>query len=477
MTRRTIDDRIQDRDGILYVRLKNEAGAWEWKSTGLRAGRLEDARRLRDALEAPAAPPEPTEGVTVSAYFPLWIAERKKDGKWSVADDESRLKKHFVPRFGARALSSILPHEIKAWVSDLKGSDLAPATVINIYSAASILFGDAEGSGLIERTPFNRRRDKLPKKKRAKRSQKYATWEIERLLTPCADIPEDRRAFYALVFLGGGMRFGEAAARRLRDIDRHKLPLQKLTVHSSYSTKLRREKDTTKMERDREVPVHPLLEGILDDWLTGGWVRQFGRLPDADDLIVPSRLGRHRNVNHMLRKFKADCERVGVEPRRQHDLRGSFWSLCLDAGANKERLRWVVWGRPDGIDGDYDQAGWAAVCQDVLKLELDLGGRAARGAVGGAAATRQPEMLSVFAGMEWRGGRDSKASALPGTSGHSGQETRIAWRFDGSIEGEEDDPDPETAPTAPRPGAYQPPGVDREHGPELIALVFPRGRR
>ncbi len=377
MTRRTVDPHIQDRSGWLYVRYKTAAGAWLWKSTGLPADQLEDARRIRDVLHNKAAPSSaPGAPLTVEGYAKDWIAARRKADLASVGDDESRLRKHLFPRFGSRLLRDVKGHEVKAWAAELVAKGLAPSTVINIYTVASTMFADAEGDAIIERTPFNRRRDRIPRKKDKvrgwRRTAKFDLAEVELLLDPANGIAEDRRVFYALALLGGGRRFGEAAACRVRDLDRTKRPLWRLHVDKSYSTKLRREK-STKTERDVEAPVHPVLQRILSDWLTGGWVRFFGRFPTPDDLIVPSRRGQNRNVNHMLRRFHQDLKRLGLRPRRQHDLRRSFWSLCLDAGANKERLRWVVWGRPDGIDGDYDQAGWEAVCADVLKLQLHPG--------------------------------------------------------------------------------------------------------
>jgi integrase len=72
------------------------------------------------------------------------------------------------------------------------------------------------------------------------------------------------------------------------------------------------------------------------------------RTPEPDDLIIPSRLGRNRNVNHMLRRFHQDLARLGLRKRRQHDLRRTFISLCLADGARKDVLRWITHG-PNGV--------------------------------------------------------------------------------------------------------------------------------
>ena len=53
-----------------------------------------------------------------------------------------------------------------------------------------------------------------------------------------------------------------------------------------------------------------------------------GRPPRPEDLIVPSRRGNHRNVNHMGRRLHEDLERLGLRQRNQHDFRRTFISLA-----------------------------------------------------------------------------------------------------------------------------------------------------
>ena len=119
---------------------------------------------------------------------------------------------------------------------------------------------------------------------------------------------------YAMLFLAG-VRFGEAAALRVASYDPTVQPLGKLLVAASYNVKLHREK-STKTGVTREVPVHPVLAKIIGEWLLGGWAKMIGRDPRPDDLLIPSRLGRHRNVNHMLRRLHEDLGRLGYRKRR-----------------------------------------------------------------------------------------------------------------------------------------------------------------
>jgi len=95
----------------------------------------------------------------------------------------------------------------------------------------------------------------------------------------------DRRMMYGLIFLGG-MRFGEAAARTWADYDDSLEPLGRLHIHSSYSTRLKVVKEPKK-KRAREMPVHPALADLLQEWRESGWAELMGRTPRPEDLIVP----------------------------------------------------------------------------------------------------------------------------------------------------------------------------------------------
>jgi integrase len=59
-------------------------------------------------------------------------------------------------------------------------------------------------------------------------------------------------------------------------------------VSESYSIHLRRTK-RTKTGVTRQVPVHPVLQQILDEWLESGFRGTFGRDPGPTDLMFRTR--------------------------------------------------------------------------------------------------------------------------------------------------------------------------------------------
>jgi hypothetical protein len=167
----------------------------------------------------------------------------------------------------------------------------------------------------------------------------------------------------------GGPRFGEAAAIRWED-HVHARPLTKICVTQSYNTRKRRVKET-KTETPRDVPVHPELLRVLDWWKREGWQRLMGRPPRPDDLIVPSRRGKHRNANHMCRRLHEDLERLGLRKRNQHDFRRTFISIAQECGANVPLLKWITHGNTRAtIMDDYSAISWEARCAEMLKVDV-----------------------------------------------------------------------------------------------------------
>ncbi len=377
------------RGAKLWIKYKDATGAWVPAPTGLDVGQEKAARALLAKIEATVSKGEPVDlgPTTVASYATKWLKERKQRGIASAVDDESRFNCHIAPRFGASRLEDVRPHQVRDFVRAMKADGkLAARTIRNVYAVLHRLFADALVDEVIATNPCVLKRHDLPKlvdkDPSFRRNAVFTRNEVE-LIVSDKRVPFDRRALYAIMFLGG-LRFGEAAALRWRDYEVDAEPLGRLNVAASYSTRLKREK-TTKTERSRRVPVHPALAKLLAEWKLSGWHAQFGRHATADDLIVPSRIGSGKTTNateHLFGKnrnastgkaaFDGDLERLDLRGRRQHDARRTFISLCLDDGARRDRLEWVTHGRRGDIVGMYDEPQWAALCEEVAKLKIAM---------------------------------------------------------------------------------------------------------
>ncbi len=406
------------RGNRLWLKYKNVAGKWTNKAAGLDVGQEQQAETLLKKTEArvkariDAGETEDSGPLTVERYAADWLKRRTTTSK---ADDASRLKLHALPTLKRMRVEEVRPRHVRELVRKLAAGSLAPRTVRNVYGVLHTMFHDAQVEELIDSNPCVLKRGDLPKK-----IDKNPTWrptavftrdEVERLISD-ERIPEDRRVLYAVLLLGG-LRFGEGAALKWSSYDAKAIPLGKLVVASSYSVKKKAEK-SVKTERPREVPVHPTLAEVLADWKVGGWARMMGRPAGTDDLLIPSRLGAHRSVNHSLKRFHEDCDRIGLRRRRQHDLRRTFITLARTDGARADVLEVVTHGPRGSIVDVYTSLPWSLLCGEVGKLRLGLVGAGELGTVLGtvvmaarAEQQKSPEGRDLPGLLCLRGGRDS----------------------------------------------------------------------
>ena len=400
---------IYARGDVLWMKFKNQRGKPECRSTGYRKGQEAVARELAAEVErqaanereaaaasvaAPAAmlpTPERDETIaerigspaaagmlTVRAYGEAWI--KRRDEVASVKDESTRLKLHVYPLIGHMAIAEVRPRHIRDLVNALKqktsesrkckGEKLAPRTVRHIYGLLRRMFKSAVIDEHIAASPVVVEKNTLPKnidKDPAWRST--AIFERDELVMLISDerISLHRRIMNALEGLAG-VRHGEAAGLRWRDYDPGCKPLGKLVVCRSY------ERDGTKTQMTREVPVHPTLATLLDAWKSDGWARTYKRSPKPEDLIVPTANFTARSAANTLKQFKKELELLGLRDRRGHDLRRTFITLAQVDGARRDVLKPLTHPGEADIVGLYTTFPWPTICAEVAKLRVVLPG-------------------------------------------------------------------------------------------------------
>jgi integrase len=129
----------------------------------------------------------------------------------TVAHVETMLRRHVYPAFGDRALNSIRPSEVQAWVRHLE-QDLAPSTIGIVYSFFASIYKAAALDGAIPVTPC--RRIRLPKPEPSE-VVPLATDKVEALI---AAMPARYQAIITLA-AGTGLRQGEVFGLELDRID------------------------------------------------------------------------------------------------------------------------------------------------------------------------------------------------------------------------------------------------------------------
>ena len=202
----------------------------------------------------------------------------------------------------------------------------------------------------------------------------YTREELEKLIS-CDDLPLDRRVYYALLGLGG-LRSSEAAGATWAAYDTKAKPLGRLVVatQAEDATTTRE----TKTREIRDVPVVPALAKLLAEWKLSGFPMLFGRAPQPEDPIVPSRASTRDQMRFRSKKtveqLHKDLKRIELRdvPSARHALRATFLSLLEIDGANMAIARRATHAAPTDVVGGYIRVRWEDVCREIGKLNVTL---------------------------------------------------------------------------------------------------------
>lgn len=391
----------RDDSPFVWARFKNETGTWVNKKTPYTA-KPEDDENLRRFMRAllrgierktERGTPHPT---TIADYASDWLAERDRRELACAGDDRRHLEKYAMPIIGRIELEQLRPRHVRDMVRQLRqvtykvndprlGREverkLAPRTIHHIFNTVHVLMESAIVEELyFGENPVKVKSGELPKKVDADaewRSQAtYTTKEVVMLISSPI-IPVERRVQYALKALAG-MRHGEMAAFRWRNRDSMHEPLAKLNISYAWCSREKLVK-STKTEDTREVPEHPALKKILDDWRAHHWARIYGTEPKEDDFIVPARTGRCVDGHEANRALKRDLAALGLRVRAGsrrdrggHDLRGWYETQPVEDGADSMLIRRTTHAAPTDVVSGYHRFSWQAFCREVAKLVVPL---------------------------------------------------------------------------------------------------------
>jgi hypothetical protein len=141
------------------------SGRWRarWREPGSEKERGRTFPRKRDAeaflarVEASALEGtylDPKRGQTpLRDWVDQWWATTMHLRPSSRAQSEGIVRNQVIPRFGDWPLAGIRPTDVRAFVSELASSGLAPGSVRKVYNVLRAILRAAEESGLIGRSP------------------------------------------------------------------------------------------------------------------------------------------------------------------------------------------------------------------------------------------------------------------------------------------------------------------------------------
>jgi integrase len=255
-----------------------------------------------------------------------YLATRQLKPK-TVASYRSLLDSCILPRWGRVRLDQVSFSDVMEWVSDMRGSKgqtLSASRRRQAYHLLCAILDVAVHDDRVVRNPARPKGDSpsrsrfLPRPTVGKEHRYLTAQEVQRLADACQ--PWDT-LIYVMAY--GGLRWGEAAALRVDDVDelRGRLKVDETLVeingHHSFGS--------PKSHAVRTVALPGFLRERLAPLLLGKAPR---------DLLFTSRNGQPLRNSNWRRTFDKAVQRAGLPRLTPHDLRHTAASLAISAGAN-----------------------------------------------------------------------------------------------------------------------------------------------
>jgi integrase len=323
---------------LYAVRYRKPDTRQTWKR-GFRTKR--DAKMFAANVEVSKAKGEyvaPSLGrVTVGQLGPSWLERQKGHMKPSgFRSYDSAWRIHVEPRWGTKPIGDVKFSDVQAWVSEL-AVRRGPVIVQTAHSVLARILGDAVRDRMLASNPA--RGVKVPARK--PRRNVYLT---AKQLDALADESGHYRSLVLLLGVGG-LRWGEAAALRVCDVDflRRRVELHRNAVTVGRQTYV----GSLKSGKSRTVVLPAFVIDALAQTAEGKerdellWSTASGSYvgpPASSDSWLSGAVGRCQKSADEARAKEA---KNGEEPTTPvfprvtaHTLRHTAASLAISAGAN-----------------------------------------------------------------------------------------------------------------------------------------------
>jgi integrase len=255
-----------------------------------------------------------------------WLRNQTHVKPSSLRPVEIAWRVYVEPVWGSRAVGEIRHSEVQQWVSKIatEGKGRSATAVLRAYGVLAGILDVAVRDRRILVNPA--RGVNLPR--RTHKEHRYLSRAEVRALAKNAG----KHGLLVSVFAYTGLRWGEAIALRVSDVD---LNRRRFNIsHNAVEVGGEVEFGTPKSHKRRAVPFPRFLEQEIKDACAG---------KDPEALLFSDEFG-----NHMRRTrvsggsrswFKSALSLTGLEPMTIHDLRHTAASLAISSGANVKAVQ------------------------------------------------------------------------------------------------------------------------------------------
>lgn len=262
--------------------------------------------------------------VTFGTMAERWFKTKATRAPKTVAGYRSLLDTVVLPRWKDVALGGIKFEDMQEWVTGLSvngssktpGKGLSPSRVVQSHQVVGQVLRYAIKAKHLANNPA----EDLELPAKVEGEQRYLTHEqLHRLAVASG-------RFRTLVFVLGycGLRFGEASALRISDVDIENRRIE-VKRSATYVTGQGMTEGTTKTKKSRTVPVPAFLAALLKTEMgdRGG-----------QELVFPARRNEYLGTGEFRWVFDPAAKAVDVAGFKPHELRHTCASLAISAGAN-----------------------------------------------------------------------------------------------------------------------------------------------
>jgi integrase len=252
----------------------------------------------------------------------------------------AQLGKHQLAQLTGAMLTAHYAHLIAA--GGAKGKPLSPTTVRTVHRVLNKAFGDAVRDDLLPANPAQRA---TPPKRRRYEAQ---VWTAEQAMTFLGAVRSDRLYAAWLVALSCGLRRGELAGLRWRDLDLDRGTLSvttQRTTDSDYNIIIKAPKGTGRRTVDLGAGTVAALRAHQDAQVRE--IASFAGLLLVEPVDQPEYvfLGEDLEPIHPQRLtelFQKAAVAAAVPVIRLHDARHSCATLALDAGVHPKVVQQLL---------------------------------------------------------------------------------------------------------------------------------------